>query len=166
MAGIRDGYYYLSPYTDQSKAVAEKEGKVTVVSIVEGPSAPEGISGEAEQAVLPVSAVRDIEHKILLNMEKASGSEEAGISMRFRSTGQVLGIETGELSACLTVYMDDGMNLFYESGKDISYRWKFRRADEEGYYITINDMALTYRDGELTVEELNKSEEQRWVLLQ
>ena len=62
--------------------------------------------------------------------------------------------------------MDDGMNLFYESGKDISYRWKFRRADEEGYYITINDMALTYRDGELTVEELNKSEEQRWVLLQ
>ncbi len=166
MAGIRDGYYYLSPYTDQSKAVAEKEEKVTVVSIVEGPSAPEGISGEAEQAVLPVSAVRDIEHKILLNMEKASGSEAAGISMRFRSNGQVLGIETGELSACLTVYMDDGMNLFYESGKDISYRWKFRRADEEGYYITINDMALTYRDGELTVEELNKSEEQRWVLLQ
>ena len=105
MAGIRDGYYYLSPYTDQSKAVAEKEGKVTVVSIVEGPSAPEGISGEAEQAVLPVSAVRDIEHKILLNMEKASGSEAAGISMRFRSNGQVLGIgDRGAVCVSDSVY--------------------------------------------------------------
>lgn len=164
MAGIRDGYYYVSPYIDQRKTIAEEDGKVTLVSIATG--TPESISGEAEQDVLPVAAVEDIEHKILLNMEKASGSEAAGISMRFRSNEQVLGVGTEEDQARLTVYMDDGMNLFYESGKDISYRWKFQRADEEGYYITINDMALTYHEGELILEGLSKSEEQRWVLRQ
>ena len=161
MAGIRDGYYYLSPCTDQSKTVAEVEGKVTVVSIP-----PENRSGEAEGAVLPVSAVEDIEHKLLLNREKTSGSGTAGISMRFRSNEQVLGIETGETQPRPVVYMDDGMNMFYEPGKAISYRWKFQQADGEGYYITIDDMALTYRDGELILEELSKSEEQRWVLQQ
>lgn len=166
MAGIQNGYYYLLPYTDQSKAVVEKEGEVTVVSVVAGESKPDNPPEEEKQAVLPVSAVKDIEHKLLLTLEKASGSNAGGISMRFRSNEQVLGIERKDTESRLTVYLEDGMNLFYEPGKDISYRWKFQRADGDGYYITIDDMALTYRNGEVILDELSKSEEQRWILWQ
>lgn len=164
MAGIQNGYYYLSPYGHQDKAVVEKDGKVTTVSVAAGTSDTARISEGEEQAVLPVSAVGDIEHKILLTQKTDPGSRSEGVCMRFRSNEQVLGIENREAERCLTVYLEDGMNLFYEPGKNISYWWRFQRADGEGYYITIDDMALTYRNGEVILDELSKSEEQRWIL--
>ena len=155
---IPDGYYYLSPYTAQEMHIAEESGEVTMKTVLP--------DGSAKKAVLPVFAVTDLEHKLLLNTEweSASGQETAGISLRFRSNEQVLAVREQEETFHLTVYRDDDMNLFYEPDDEVTYRWKFEPADEEGYYIMIDGMALTYRDGEAVLEELERSEEQRWVL--
>ena len=155
---IPDGYYYLSPYTAQEMSIAEENGEVTMKAVQPDAS--------AKKAVLPVSAVTDLEHKLLLNTEwkPASGQEAAGISLRFRSNEQVLAVREQEETFHLTVYRDDDMNLFYEPDDEVTYRWEFEPADEEGYYIMIDGMALTYRDGEAVLEELERSEEQRWVL--
>ena len=64
------------------------------------------------------------------------------------------------------VYMDDGMNLFYEPAADVAERWKFQKAEEDGYYITIDNLALTCRNEVVTLEELTGDKEQRWVLWQ
>ncbi len=174
MAGIRDGYYYLSPYTAPDSIVVEEEGKTKIMTGVSGIS---GMAGTAEgaaknayggQGTVSVPAVEDIGHKILFNSVKDSGSaaRPSGIIIRFRSNEQVLAAVTREGETRLAVYMDDGMNLFYEPDADVAYRWKVRGATDGGYYITINGLALTFRNGELTLEELTESKEQRWVLRQ
>lgn len=170
MAGIADGYYYLSPCLDRQVAVVEKDGKVTFVSIMTEASKESGAASstgreKGGQVVMPVSDVQDIEHKILLNTREISGSkEDVGITMRFRSNEQVLAVSMEHDVTELTVYREDGMNLFYEPGGDVFYQWDFKSAEDGGYYITLNGMALTWRDGEVTLEESDRSEEQRWVL--
>lgn len=166
MVGIRDGYYYISPYRNQETTLVEQEGKAVLMPVASKTAKDMEETVQEGQAVLPVSAVWDIEHKILLNTEKASGSGPAGISMRFRSNEQVLAAQVQGDEARLTVYRDDGMSLLYEPEEDIAYRWRFQPVEGEGYYILIDDMALTYRGGELTLEELDESEEQIWVLRQ
>lgn len=158
VAGIQDGYYYLSPYTDQEMSIAEENGEVTVKEILPVTT--------AKKIVMPVSAVEDIEHKLLLNTEQipVSGRKAAGISIRFRSNEQVLAVRKEEEELRVTVYLDDDMNLFYEPDHGISYVWEFYPADDVGYYIVVDGMALTYRDGETGLEELTRSEEQCWVL--
>ena len=84
--------------------------------------------------------------------------------MRFRSNEQVLAVRMENGVTELDIYLDDGMNMFYEPGGDVFCQWNFRPAEEGGYYIVINGMALTWRGGEVTLEELVRSEEQRWVL--
>ncbi len=154
---IPDGYYYLSPYTAQEMSIAEENGEVMMKAVQPDTS--------AKKAVLPVSAVTDLEHKLLLNTEwKSASGRAAGTSIRFRSNEQVLAVKEEEEAFHLTVYRDDDMNLFYEPDDEVSYRWSFEPADEESCYIMIDGMALTYRDGEAVLEELNGSEEQRWVL--
>lgn len=173
---LQNGYYYLSPYLDRQVTIVEQEGKVTTASIRSGMTEMSEISeaayaadasGRQEgQAVLPVSAVRDIEHKILLNREKVSGTKQLGFKIRFRSNEQVLAVKAEEGAASPTVFMDDGMNMFYEPDENVFDRWKFQRSDREGYYLLNEGRALTYREGILTMEEWTKSEEQIWVLWQ
>ncbi len=160
MAGISDGCYYLSPYMDRQTAVVEEEGKVTTVSLATAPSE----LTDASETVKGARHVKDMAHKILLNNRKASYSEAAGISMRFRSNERVLAVRMENGVTELDIYLDDGMNMFYEPGGDVFYQWNFRPAEEGGYYIVINGMALTWSGGEVTLEELVRSEEQRWVL--
>lgn len=139
-AKLEDGYYYLSPCQAQDAAVTVTDGELTVVSL------NEASSDQKEQA------------RVLVNRE------DGARRIRFRSNEQVLAIDKSAEMPQLTVYMDDSMNMFYQQRSDISYGWKIKSADQGGYYITIDDLALTYRDGELTLEMLSESDEQRWVL--
>lgn len=84
--------------------------------------------------------------------------------MRFRGNEQALAINRSGESAGVITYLDDDMNMFHVPEETVSYRWTLRAANGGGYYITIDDLALTYRNGEVTPETLNESEEQRWVL--
>ena len=166
---LQNGYYYLSPYLDRGVSVMEKDGEVTMVSVAENVTEMSDTTmpnSQSRQAVLPVPAVKDVERKILLNQEKAGASALSGYTIRFRSNEQVLAAAVEEDAAMLTIYMDDGMNMFYQPDENVSCRWKFRRAEQEGYYLMIEDMALTYRAGALTLEEWTESEEQIWVLWQ
>lgn len=168
-AELQNGYYYLSPYLDRGVSVMEKNGEVTTVSVTENMTGSSGVTmsnSQDGQAILPVPAVKDVARKILLNQEKAGGSAPSGFTIRFRSNEQVLAAAVEEDAAMLTIYMDDGMNMFYQPEENVSCRWKFRRAEQEGYYLMIEDMALTYRAGALTLEEWTESEEQIWVLWQ
>lgn len=161
-AGIREGYYYVSPCEERNLIIVEKDGKAAVAQDLTA----EASSGSKN--VMPVPEVDDIEHKILLYSDRKAGSVAgtADIKMRFRSNGQVLAAVVQEEKMQPVVYMDDGMNLFYEPVEGVVDRWKFRKAEEEGYYIMIGDLALTCRNGELILEELAGDKEQRWVLWQ
>lgn len=147
-AGLSAGYYYLSPYLAQHTALTVQNKEMTFVSVVPGIS----------DNVKKVSRVRDIENKILVLKEKG------GVCLRFRNNEQVLAIDYGGGSARLTTYLDDGMNTFYVPREDVSYYWKIHTAEGEGYYITMDDLALTCREGKLTLEEPANSEEQKWIL--
>ncbi len=162
---LQDGYFYVSPASAPDMGIAEQDGDVTVVSIEEDVSNAETDFERGKQAVMPVSAVEDISRKVLLTLEKSSGSavNTTGICMRFRSNEQVLAVQKQETMK-LTVYMDDGMNMFYKPDTDIYYLWQFQQADGGGYYICVNDMALTYRNGKVILEEWDGNEEQRWQL--
>lgn len=148
IAGVSEGYYYLSPYLAQNTALTVQNEKMTFVSVTPG----------IYEEVKKVSKVSDIENKILLL------KENGGVSMRFRSNEQVLAITYSGENAELITYLDDGMNMFYVPRDDVSYSCKIHSAERAGYYITIDDLALTYREGKVTLEELMKSEEQKWIL--
>ena len=154
--GVLDGYYYLTPYAAQDMAVAEREGKVTLVSLDQ----PAGADVDAENPEQKIYF-----HNISRRKLKQSGSAAAaGISLRFRSNEQVLAVEQSGDGAGLTVYMDDGMNMFYEEQDKVSYLWNLYGTPEQGYYIVQNGLALTYRDGAVTLEAHGEREEQRWML--
>lgn len=167
MAGIRDGYYYVSPWEEPGLIIVEKDGEVTVASVAETVSNAM-LKDSCDQEAVKISTVDDLEHKILLHSEKKSGTGvgAAGIRMRFRSNEQALAAVMQEEGMYPIVFLDDGMNLFYEPNADVVVRWNFRKAEEGGYYITIDDLALTCRNGEITLEELTEDEGQRWVLWQ
>lgn len=155
-AGVLDGYYYLTPYAAQDMAVAEREGKVTLVSL----NQPAETDVDAENPEQKIYF-----HNISRRKLKQSGSAAAaGISLRFRSNEQVLAVEQSGDDAGLTVYMDDGMNMFYEEQDKVSYLWNLYGTPEQGYYIVQNGLALTYRDGAVTLEAHGEREEQRWML--
>lgn len=67
-------------------------------------------------------------------------------------------------AARLITYMDDGMNMFYEEKKNVSYLWNLYGTAKEGYYIVAGDLALTCREGAVTLEKWTECEEQRWLL--
>lgn len=144
-------YCYLSPYTEPDKAVVALNEEMTSVSI-------ESSVNDSDVTETKLADVRDIEHKVLILRDGSTAR------IRFRSNGQVLAVDESGEHPQVMIYMDDDMNLFYEPRNDVSYRWKMNRAAEGGYYITIGDMALTYRDDMLTVETLTKIDEQRWML--
>ncbi len=161
--GIREGYYYLSPYLAQDAALTVRDKEMTLVSVTAGPEAGVQTAGNAQEgmradAVTKVSKIKDIENKILLQRNNG------GMCMRFRSNEQVLAIDLSGETADLITYLDDGMNTLYTPREKVYYRWKMHPAQDGGYYITIDDLALTYRNGEATLEKLNESEEQRWML--
>ncbi|MDE7132901.1 MAG: hypothetical protein K2O65_14120 [Lachnospiraceae bacterium] len=175
VAGILEGYYYLSPYLAQDTALITQNNKMTLVSVTHAASNAGHIAqsakdkengsfvtdrskAEQEGAVTKVSKVKDIENKILL------WKESGGVCMRFRSNERVLAADRSGDEPTLTTYLDDGMNSFYEPREEMAYHWKIRPADGGGYYVTIDDLALTYRDGEMMLETLVESEEQRWML--
>lgn len=56
------------------------------------------------------------------------------------------------------------MNMFYEEQDKVSYLWNLYGTPEQGYYIVQNGLALTYRDGAVTLEAHGEREEQRWLL--
>lgn len=143
-AGVPAGYYYLSPCIAPDTALTVRNGEMTFVSV--------------ESAVTKASRVRDIENKVLLQ------KKNDGIYMRFRSNEQVLAVDRSGEGAELITYLDDGMNTFYVPREEVSYLCEIHTAEGEGYYITIDGLALTYRDGTVTPEEPVKSEEQRWIL--
>lgn len=166
MAGVKDGYYYVSPCEEPDLILVEREGEVSVTSLAEVKHDVNAALQDREAVLVP--EVEDIEHKILLHSERksASGAGTSGIRMRFRSNEQVLAaVRQGEEMRPI-VYMDDGMNLFYEPAADVAERWKFQKAEEDGYYITIDNLALTCRNEVVTLEELTGDKEQRWVLWQ
>lgn len=155
-AGVLDGYYFLTPYAAQDMTVAEREGEVTLVSL----NQPVEADVDAENLEQKIYF-----HNISRRKLKQSGSAAAaGISLRFRSNEQVLAVEQSGDGAGLTVYMDDGMNMFYEEQDKVSYLWNLYGTPEQGYYIVQNGLALTYRDGAVTLEAHGEREEQRWLL--
>ncbi|MBD5504997.1 MAG: hypothetical protein HDR09_15025 [Lachnospiraceae bacterium] len=173
--GILEGYYYLSPYLAQDTALITQNGKMTLVSVMpsalddghmmqsvedkeNGSFVTDGWKAEQQDAVTKVSKVKDIENKILL------WKESDGVCMRFRSNERVLAADRSGDEPTLTTYLDDGMNSFYEPREEMAYHWKIRSAEGGGYYITIDDLALTYRDGELTLEQSEESDDQKWIL--
>lgn len=149
----RGGYYYLSPYSELDKAVVYMDKEVTLVSI-------EASAAEQAHAVTKLADVSDIEHKVLVSWK---GSD---VRIRFRSNEQVLALDESGEDPLLTTYMDDDMNLFYDWESKASFLWRIPQADGDGCYITMGDMALTCRDGMITVETMTGSDEQRWMLQQ
>lgn len=156
------GYCYLSPYLAQDTVLVPDNDKMTLMSI----NLPEMTGGVNEQDTLPVlkdnvikaASIRDIEMKVLIQQS------ESGMTIRFRRNEQVLAVdESGEYPQLIT-YMDDEMNMFYESCGGVEYSWNIEPAAGGGYYITLNGMALTLRDGEIVLETAVQSEEQMWVL--
>lgn len=172
--GLSEGYYYLSPYLAQDTALTVRDGEMTFVSVSSGVSENGQLTGGEEEsagaddaagetagrsvAVTKVPQARDIENKILVL--KKSG----GLCMRFRSNEQTLAIDRSGEDAEVITYLDDDMNTFYAPAEAVSYQWTIRSAKGGGYYITAGDLALTYRDGEVTSEKFNESGEQIWVL--
>lgn len=173
-AGISEGYYYLSPYLARDTALISQNGEMTLVSVMTVTSAEESVtesmkdgengssatvrSKQEEDTVTKVSRVRDIENKVLV------WRESSGVCMRFRSNEQVLAADrSGDVPVPAT-YLDDGMNSFYEPREEMVYHWNIRPAEGGGYYIVEDGLALTCRNGEVTLEALEESEEQRWVL--
>lgn len=169
-AGLSEGYYYLSPYLAQDTALTVRNGQMTFVPVSSRISdagqttgavrdgAAADSAAEEQGAVTKVSEIRDIGNKILVL------KESGGLCMRFRGNEQALAIDRSGESAGVITYLDDDMNMFHVPEETVSYRWTLRAANGGGYYITIDDLALTYRNGEVTPETLNESEEQRWVL--
>lgn len=148
-AGISDGYYALAPFASQDMSVVESNGEVTLASEMTEPSE---------------NASSIFVHNVSGRKRKLSGSlAVAGVSLRFRSNEQVLAVERDGETARLTVYMDDGMNMFYEEQENIAYLWNLYGTPEQGYLIVQDGLALTYRDGAVTLEELTEGEEQRWI---
>lgn len=137
VAEAEGGYCYLSPYRLQDAAAVPVDGKMTLVSI-----------DSADMAY----------NKLSIRQAKE------GMKIRFRSNEQVLAVDwSGEYPQLIT-YMDDDMNMFYESNRDVGYFWSIEPADAGGYYITLGGMSLTCRDGVITLETAEQSEEQIWVL--
>lgn len=145
---LQNGYYYLSPYSDKTVAVSEQNGEIAVIS---------ELQTEVLNAV-NIADTMDIERKI--SVQKG----ERGIRLRFRSNEQVLAVDCSGDTPKPTIYMDDGMNMFYQFRDDVNYEWKIQSAGDGSYYIVMNDMALTYRNGTVELEEYTKSDAQRWVL--
>lgn len=145
---VINGYFYVSPYSDTTVAITDSNGEIAVV--------PKGNPDGSDN--VNVADVTDIEHKVLLRKEGQS------VSFRFRSNEQVLAVDESEAGAKLTSYMDDEMNMFYQPQKDVNYEWKMRSAGDGSYYIVMDYMALTYRDGKIGIEEFTESDAQKWVL--
>lgn len=150
-AGLTEGYYYLSPYLAQNVAVTVREEEMTLVSVLFH-------ALHENDTITKASEVRDIENKVLVLYENG------GVCIRFRSNEQALAIDRSGETPRLVTYLDDSMNTFYEPNEEIAYDWKMRAAENGGYYITIDDLALTYRNKEVTLLPLEKSDEQRWIL--
>lgn len=165
-AGIPAGYYYLSPYLAQDTALTVRDGEMTFVPVeavtgrievyAEGID-PSGAAGRND-AIQKLSQVSDIDNKVLL--QKESG----GVYIRFRSNEQVLAADCGGENAELVTYLDDSMNIFHVPREDVFYYCELCLAEEAGYYITIDGLALTYRKGKAALAEPVESDEQRWIL--
>lgn len=172
--GLPEGYYCLVPYVAQNMRVAEVDGKVTLVSfgadrnesskMLNGIDADVGENSEAKGAQKEQKILFHMENNTEGNEGAADHSSDTGVTLRFRSNEQVIAVEQTGDSLQLTVYMDDGMNMFYEPKENVSYLWNMYGTPEQGYCIVLNDMALTYRDGAVVLEEASGEEEQRWVL--
>lgn len=183
-ADAADGYYYLSPVSMQDSVVVEQDGKVTIVSLGDFALSPKG--NEQKNNEQKDNVQRDnvqegstrkesigSEEKIFLyhiparKLRQAGSKASEGVLLRFRSNEQVLAAERaagqdGEGVRPVT-YLDDGMNMFYEEKEAVAYLWKLYGTPEEGYYILSEDLALTCREGVVTLEPWNESEEQRWL---
>lgn len=145
------GYRYLSPYLADDRTIAMKDGGLELVPIV---------ISEDEGGYERAAEVQDIGNKV--SIQKKS----EGMTIRFRSNEQVLAVDKrGGVTPVLTTYVDDNMNLYYEPS-ELLYYWNISAAEGGGYHITIDDMALACRNGELLLESISESDEQRWIFQQ
>lgn len=128
------GYYLVSPYLAQNEVLAQQDGAVKT----------EAKASDSGQEIL-VSA------------------QNAAVTIRFRSTGEVLAVPAADRGIPVS-YMDDSMNMFYEYDDNMKCNWKLLDAGDGTYYILSGDLALTWQDGQVAMQRFDGSEEQRWML--
>lgn len=156
LASFGGGYGYLVPKLEQDAALSEADGSVTLASV----PAQAADRAQADQPRF-VSDIEDIEHMVAVRR----GEDGDGVTIRFRSSEQVLAVDPEQETPRLVSCLDDDNNMFYEPS-DLSWEWKVSAADEGGFYITLGERALTYREGGVTLEELTWGDEQIWLLRQ
>lgn len=137
---LENGYYYISPTEDADKTLAEDKNGIGVVAIENG------------------KEKTDYQDKILMQ------TDVGGTMLRFRNTGRVLGLETTDRKSLPVSYMDDDLNLFYEKSDTIKTVWNIRKIEDSSYYILYGNLALTYEDGEIVLEELQEKASQKWIV--
>ena len=144
------GYCYLVPKLAPDTALAAADGAVTLA-----PVPPDAASSSEERRMLA-----DMEGIDGMVAVRKSGN---GVLIRFRSNEQVLAVDRESENPWLVTYLDDDMNMFYEE-KNVSCAWEISPAEEGGWYITLDGLALTCHDGRVALEDLAQSGEQVWLL--
>lgn len=135
--GLENGYYMISPYLDETLVLSEQNGEIGT----------EPVQDKEKQ-------------KIALVMEGRN------VILRFRGSEEVLAIlqEAPESPAS---YMDDSRNMFYDFTNEADYRWMLEPAGENGYYISMNGLALTYdkEKSSVSLESYEGGDGQRWIFM-
>lgn len=96
--------------------------------------------------------------------------DEGNYLLRFESNNEVLAVqrnvETEELSKRVLTYMEDDMNMFYQYDPQMCYLWKLvpvNRAENK-FCIVLEEDALTWRDGQVSLESYTGAEDQCWII--
>ena len=130
--------YYVEPYGDKTVVLTTGEDDQILVSKIEN------INGARKKVLLEKS--------------------DEGMKLRFRNTEKVLAAESTELEVPrLAAYRDDELNMFYENQPETKFVWKIERVADNVYYIFYNNYALTFRNGEVLLEEKSEDNEQWWT---
>lgn len=132
---LQSGYYHIVPYRERNVTLSEREDAV---------------------AFSQIDQEKENENKMLLQLDYPN------VKLRFKETGRVLAVNTIDNSTVL--YIDDDLNLFYEEDPAVNDIWQITCSDGEGYFITMDDLALTYCDGTTGMEPFEGTEAQKWMI--
>jgi hypothetical protein len=133
---LENNSYYISPLLAQGYVLTDQDDKPILDSIL-----------QEEQ-----------NKRILVELT------EEGIKLRCRNTEKILAVNDSDLE--VITYMDDEINLFYEKYNDVGYIWNVEQVDQNIYYILYDDLALTWRNGELKLENKMNDMTQQWLFIQ